>query len=90
MPVPLPPTKSPLKDEKEYYRFALRIVGDFGATLAIPVIIFVLAGQWLDEKYQTSPRFTILAFALAALTSAKIIYKKAKKYGQEYQELGKK
>lgn len=68
----------------------LRIVGDFGATIAVPVVVFVLIGQWLDEKYSKSPWFTIIAFALAALVSGKIIYKKAKEYGKEYQDIGKK
>lgn len=76
--------------DRTYYLFALRIVGDFGASIAVPVVVFVLIGQWLDGKYDKGPLFTILAFAFAAVTSAKMIYKKAKKYGREYQELGKK
>lgn len=67
----------------------LKIAGDFGATIAVPVIIFVLIGQWLDEKYAQSPWFTVSGFVLAVLVSGKIIYKKAKEYGREYQALGK-
>ena len=76
--------------DREYYIFALKIIGDFGATIAVPVVIFVLIGQYLDEKYNRSPLFTILGFALAALISAKIIYKKAKIYGAAYQAMNKK
>lgn len=76
--------------DKKYWVFALKIVIDFGATIAVPVVVFVLVGQWLDKKYQTSPLCTILAFALAAVISGKIIYTKAKRYGKEYQELDKK
>jgi len=73
--------------DREYYLFALRIIGDFGATIAMPVVVFVLFGQWLDGKYETSPLFTIIGFVLAALISAKIIHKKAKRYGEQYQKL---
>lgn len=75
---------------RAYYLFAFKIMGDFGAAIAIPVVAFALAGQYLDEKYRRGPLFTILAFILAALLSGKIIYKKAKIYGEQYAKLGKK
>ena len=73
--------------DRAYYMFALRIVGDFGATIAVPVVLFVLLGQYLDGKYNKSPLFTVLGFVLAALLSGMSIYKKAKRYGAEYQRL---
>ena len=73
--------------ERKNTMLGLRIVGDFGASIAIPVVVFVLIGQWLDEKYQKSPLFTILAFVLAAIITGKIIYKKAKGYGNEYKKI---
>jgi len=73
--------------DRAYYLFALRIIGDFGATIAVPVVIFVLIGQYLDEKYYKSPLFTVLGFVLAALLSGKMIYKKSKAYGAQYQNL---
>ncbi len=78
---------SPKTTDRQYYLFALRIIGDFGASIAVPIVIFVLAGQYLDEKYQKSPFFTISAFMISALISAKIIHKKAKRYGAEYQKM---
>ena len=68
----------------------LRIVGDFGASIAVPVITFVLIGQWLDGKYEKTPLFTVIAFVLAAFVSGKMIYKKSKRYGKEYNDLDKK
>jgi len=79
--------KPPKTSDREYYMFALRIIGDFGATIAVPVVFFTLIGQFLDEKYSKSPWFMILAFVLATLLSGKMIYKKAKKYGAQYQNL---
>lgn len=73
--------------DRAYYLFALRIIGDFGASLAVPVVAFVLVGQWLDARYATGARYTIIGFAAAAITSARIIYRKAKRYGLEYQKL---
>lgn len=65
----------------------LRIIGDFGASIAVPVVVLVLIGQYLDKKFSLLPLFTIMAFVLAALISAKIIHKKAKNYGAEYKRL---
>lgn len=67
-----------------------RIVGDFGATIAIPVVLFVIIGQWLDGRYNKSPWFTILGFVLAALITTVMIKKKAKEYGKEYHDLNSK
>lgn len=74
--------------DRKYYLFALRIIGDFGASIAVPVVVFVLIGQWLDGMYDKSPWFTVVSFVLAAVLSGKMIYKKAKRYGDEYQKLG--
>lgn len=73
--------------DRQYYLFALKIMGDFGIAIAVPVVILVLLGQWLDEKYNFSPLFTILGFALAILASVRIIYKKAKIYGEQYKKM---
>jgi len=84
-------TEKPKKTtDREYYMFAFRIIGDFGVSIAAPVVIFVLIGQYLDGKYDKGPLFTILGFVLAALITARIIQKKAKKYGEEYQKMDNK
>ena len=70
-------TENPKKtSDREYYMFAVRIVGDFGATIAFPVVILVMIGQYLGTKYHHEQLFTITAFILAALTSGKIIYRR--------------
>ena len=80
----LKPTK---KNDREYYLFALRIVGDFGVNIAAPVVVFALIGQSLDEKYQTRTWFLILGFVVSAILSGVIIYRKAKRYGDAYQKM---
>ena len=79
--------KKNTSSDQKYYFFALKIIGDFGVAIAAPVVTLVLIGQYLDERYHRQALFTILAFILAALLSAYIIYRKAKKYGEQYQKL---
>ncbi|MBI2038265.1 MAG: AtpZ/AtpI family protein [Candidatus Magasanikbacteria bacterium] len=83
----MPEENLPKPASRDYYLLALRIIGDFGASIAVPVVILVLIGQYIDKKYNTAPLFIILAFVLAALISAKIIHKKAKNYGAQYKRL---
>lgn len=76
------------QNDRLYYLFALKIVGDFGATIAVPVVVLALVGRYLDNHWHTSrPYITIAGFALAAMFTAKIIYRKAKIYGETYQKL---
>ena len=79
--------KNPKTTQREYYLFAIRVMGDFGATIAVPVVVLVLIGQYLGDIYGYKTVFTVLAFLIATLASAKIIHKKAKNYGEEYQKL---
>lgn len=72
---------------RKYMLMGFRIVGDFGATIAIPVVVFVLIAQKLEGKYGGGPWPTITAFILAGLLTGYIINKKAKEYGQEYKKL---
>ncbi|HYE60001.1 MAG TPA: AtpZ/AtpI family protein [Candidatus Kapabacteria bacterium] len=71
-------------EQRKYMLLGLRIVGDFGATIAVPVVLFVLVGQWMDARYGIGPWATVAAFVLAALVSGKSIYRKAKEYGRTY------
>jgi len=75
--------------ERRYLFLSLKIATDFGVSLAAPVIIFVLIGQWLDGKYDSNYRYTALSLILAALVSGKIIFNKARAYGKEYQDIEK-
>lgn len=75
--------------EHKYYIFALRIAGNFGATIAVPVVILAIIGQKIDSKYNTGPLFLIIGMVIAAIFTGIMIYKKAKKYGQQFQDLDK-
>lgn len=73
--------------DREYLLFGARIVGDFGVTIAVPVVIFALAGKALDTRWRTAPWMLILGFLLAAVLSGISITRKAKAYGRQYQTL---
>lgn len=73
--------------DRGYFLLGLRIVGDFGATIAVPVVLFAWAGKALDARWGTGPIVLILGFALAAGLSALSIARKARTYGRRYQEL---
>ena len=74
-------------NDRRYWLLGLKIAGDFGATIAIPVVIFAYFGKRLDVRLGTAPWFLIVSFALAALISGVLIYRKAIRYGKDYQQL---
>jgi F0F1-type ATP synthase assembly protein I len=76
--------------DRKYYIFALKIMFDFGVTIAIPAVIFSLAGQYFDAKYDKAPLFLILFLVTALLITMSILIKKAKNYGNLYQQIDKK
>lgn len=76
--------------DREYMMFAFRIMGDLGLTIAVPVVLLAMLGKRLDANYGTSPWLLVSGFALAAAISALLIWKKAKRYGSEYQSMDKK
>lgn len=82
--------EKPQTSDRQYYLFALKIMGDFGVAIAVPVIVMVMLGQWLDNKYSFTPVFTVFGFVIAALLSVNRIYKKAKIYGEMYRKMDEK
>ena len=83
--------QNPQKTEKNHDRRAqllgLRIMGDFGATIAVPVVLLSWFGKRLDMRWQTAPIFLIAGFTLAFIFSAISIYRKAKQYAKLYKEI---
>jgi len=79
----------PNKDRK-YVMLAFRIIGEFGAVIAVPVVVLALLGKHLDERFGTGPWLRAAGFVLAAIITSAIIYRRAKHYGKEYAALDKK
>ena len=75
------------QSDSQYWMFGMRIVGEFGGLIAIPVVLFVLAGRWLDGRWGTKPVFIIVGFVIAAVVSGIMVWKRAKEVAEEYQKL---
>jgi len=75
--------------DRKYYAFGVKLMVDFGFTLAIPAVGAAFLGQYLDEKYHRYPLFLILCLVNAFLISARMIVTKAKQYGKEFESIDK-
>lgn len=73
--------------DAQYYRFAMRIFADFSGTIAIPAVGAALVGKWLDEKYETEPRYVVIFLVIAFLITSVSVWKKAKRYKAAYDRL---
>jgi hypothetical protein len=73
--------------ERQYLLLATRIIGDFGVTIAVPVVVLALAGKAADERFGTAPYLRIGGFILAALCTAVLIRRKAERYGRDYRRI---
>lgn len=75
--------------DKRYMLLAVRIMGEFGASIAIPVVVLALLGKHLDARFGTTPYLRVSGFVLAALITAAIVRKRAYDFGKEYEAIGK-
>lgn len=72
------------------YLLGLRIMADFGATIAVPAVLAAIVGVRIDAAWGTRP-YVLIALLLAAFgLTAIVIRRKAAAYGREYQKLGEK
>lgn len=73
-----------------YYKLAMKISADFGATLAIPAVGAAFLGKWLDIKLGTNPWMMALCLVIAFTLTGFIVVRKAQVYGRLYQNGPKK
>jgi len=77
-------------DTRASYMLGLRIMADFGATIAIPAVLAAVVGVRLDAAWGTKPYVLIALLLIAFGLTALVIRRKAVAYGREYQKLGEK
>ncbi|MFH2062617.1 MAG: AtpZ/AtpI family protein [bacterium] len=75
------------EQDRKYVILGLRIVGEFGAIIAVPVVLLSLLGKYLDQRYGTAPAFLIAGFLLAAVLSGVSVYRRAREFGREYSQI---
>ncbi len=53
---------------------------EIGYTVAVPLIILLVAGRVIDKNFGTAPLFLIIGLLLSIISTGIIIYKKVKKF----------
>jgi F0F1-type ATP synthase assembly protein I len=74
-------------DMRASYMLGLRIMVDFGATIAIPAVLAAVLGVRLDTAWGTGPYILIASLLIAFGLTALVIRRKVIAYGKEYQKL---
>jgi len=59
---------------------ALTLVGQVGYTVAIPLLVFIALGAFLDDRLSTGPLFLLLGLALGMLVSFYSLYRLLKPF----------
>jgi len=54
-----------------------------GIEMALCVIIGAFIGNWLDKKFDTEPKLTILGFILGIIAAGKAVWRVTKKLSKE-------
>jgi F0F1-type ATP synthase assembly protein I len=64
------------ENKKENSWSALSLAWELGYLIAGPLVIFALAGRFLDKKLGTNPWLLLIGIVLAISVSSWIVYKK--------------
>lgn len=62
------------KKEKQFS--ALSLAWNLGYTIAVPIVVFALAGRFLDKKLGTSPFLLLAGILLSIGITTWLVYKK--------------
>jgi len=74
-------------NDRRYALLAGKILGEFGATIAIPAVAAAWLGKRLDAANGTAPHYLMLCLAAAFIVTAVHISRRARAYGKEYDAL---
>lgn len=67
-------------DKEPSWADAIRLVGQLGFEIALPLVGFALAGRWVDQRSNTSPTFLLVGVVLAVIVSSVLVALKIKQY----------
>jgi F0F1-type ATP synthase assembly protein I len=74
--------------DRLYQQLALRIFVEFGAEIALPVVLFTWLGKRLDSIWGSAPWMLVAGFLLAFSITAAVVTRRAKQFGKEYESIG--
>lgn len=57
---------------------AWQLAWELGYTIAIPIVVFALAGRWADKQLETSPWLLLAGVVVSVLISSSLVYRKVK------------
>jgi len=72
-----------------WWREGLMSFMKIGASIAVPIIIALYVGQYLDERYNSKPFIFLGLTFIAFIISLVFIYKNMMKYIKEIEKEGK-
>jgi len=65
-----------MPDNKNFkLTYALSLLTQIGVFISVVAVVFVLAGKYVDDEYDTSPLFLLIALALSLVVNAYGVYK---------------
>ena len=53
---------------------ALSLAWELGYTIAIPIVVFALAGRWLDRRLDTAPWLLLTGIFISLVVSSWLVY----------------
>ncbi len=69
--------------EKSVFWQAVGLAWQFGYTITIPLIALVLAGRFLDKKFDSSPLLLLTGIVFSIIISSTVLLIKVKKIMEE-------
>lgn len=75
--------KNPEKNKSDYSRNNLQIFGIISSWIVAPIVLALLVGSWLDEKYQNDYFFTLTSVGIAFIMTCVGIVREALKAVKE-------
>ncbi|MCX6790580.1 MAG: AtpZ/AtpI family protein [Candidatus Gribaldobacteria bacterium] len=77
-------------DNKEFQRQGLQLFFQLSGWLIGPIVIALLVGQWLDQKYQTKPWIFFSCLMVAFICTCVGIVKESRQFIKDLENQGKK
>ncbi len=68
-----------MKKNNFNFYYLLSLVGQIGWTVSLPLVILIILGFFLDQKFATKPLFTLIGLGIGVLISLSFLYQLIKK-----------